>query len=180
MDSMDYSFIRYLSAKSTVDDRALNRYVWQTLAENLPGVSPGQPLRILEIGCGIGTMLTRMLDWGLVSGAEITAIDALPDNIAAASHYLIKWGKTHNYRVQSTTSGLELIGQEHKIKIKLEAVDLFDFIRRRSGQQTWDLLVAHAFLDLLDIPTALPQIFQVNQAGWVVLFQPQFRWRNHP
>jgi len=73
MDSMDYSFIRYLSAKSTVDDRALNRYVWHTLAENLPGVSPGVVLRILEIGCGIGTMLTRMLDWGLVGGAEMTA-----------------------------------------------------------------------------------------------------------
>jgi SAM-dependent methyltransferase len=174
MDLIDYSFIRYLSAKSTVDDRALNRYVWHTLAENLPGVSPGEPFRILEIGCGIGTMLTRMLDWGLVGGAEVTAIDALPDNIAAASHYLIEWGKTHNYHVQSTTSGVELTRQVHKIKIRLEAVDLFDFIRHQSGQQTWDLLVAHAFLDLLDIPTALPQILRLARPGGLFYFSLNF------
>ena len=69
-----YSFTRYLAAKKTVDDRALNHRVWQSLSAALPPFPPGTPLRLLEIGAGIGTMLERMLAWDLLSNAEYTGI----------------------------------------------------------------------------------------------------------
>lgn len=149
-----YNFQRYLAAKKTVDDRALNRQVWDTLAHALPAGA----LRVLEIGAGIGTMAERMLDWGLLAEAHYTAIDARPDNIAIA-----------NQRLQQLPPGITL---------DLEAIDLFDFIARRHSSERehrgWDLLVAHAFLDLMDIPRILPQLFALLRRGGLYYFTLNF------
>ena len=56
---MEYSFPHYLLSKQSVDDRALNRTVLDSLKANLPAA----PIRIIEVGAGIGTMLTRLLRW---------------------------------------------------------------------------------------------------------------------
>ena len=55
-----YSLLRYLAAKKSVDDRALNWQVWQHLVAALPRATPQQPLRILEVGAGIGSMVERL------------------------------------------------------------------------------------------------------------------------
>ncbi len=74
-------FQRYLSAKVTVDDRALNRRVWEELATR----SPMNP-KILEVACGTGTMYARMHAWGLISGsATYLGIDMAPENVNKAS-----------------------------------------------------------------------------------------------
>ena len=174
MEIADYSFTRYLSAKRTVDDRALNHHVWQTLVENLSSTYPQEPLRVLEIGCGIGTMLIRMLERGLLGDAEVTAIDTLPENISFAHQQLAEWGKAHNYLVEPFISGVGLTRQGRSVKFKLEVIDLFDFIRRESGRHSWDLLVAHAFLDLLNVATALPRIFELSRPGGLFYFSINF------
>ena len=51
-DAMSYPYSRYLAAKRTVDDRALNRPVLDELRRLLP---PGPP-RVLEIGAGLGSL----------------------------------------------------------------------------------------------------------------------------
>ena len=58
-------FVRYLEAKKPTDDRALNGRVWEALSEALATRRSLQPLRVLELGCGIGTMLERALERGL-------------------------------------------------------------------------------------------------------------------
>ena len=81
----NYSFTRYLAAKKSVDDRALNEHIWQTLAEALPQ----KPLQVLEIGAGIGTMIERILERQLfTAGVTYTAIDAQDTNIEEAQHRL--------------------------------------------------------------------------------------------
>ena len=40
----EYSFQRYLSAKKSVDDRALNRLVWQALEKSLVQSPDSAPL----------------------------------------------------------------------------------------------------------------------------------------
>ena len=48
-----FDFTRYLASKRTVDDRALNRQVWQTLADAVVAeLPPDRPLRVLEVGAG--------------------------------------------------------------------------------------------------------------------------------
>ena len=143
----NYTFTRYLSAKKTVDDRALNQYVWRAMAEALP-----TPARILEIGAGIGTMVERFAQHGLLGRADYTAVDNQPDNIAAARR--------------------RLKHLDHAVR--LETIDLFDFIRREQEKQSWDLLIAHAFLDLMDIPATLPQLFSLLKPGGHFYFTINF------
>ncbi|MEZ4592519.1 MAG: methyltransferase domain-containing protein [Chloroflexota bacterium] len=146
---MVYDFPRYLSAKKTVDDRALNAHVWQTLRRNMPR----QP-RILEIGAGIGTMVERLAEQQFISSANYTAIDNQPENIAAARQRLV-----------NLPAGLELT---------LEAIDLFAFIEREWGKRPYNLLIAHAFLDLMDIPATLPQLFSLLEPGGLFYFSINF------
>lgn len=146
---MVYDFPRYLAAKKTVDDRALNAHVWQTLRQNLPP----QP-QILEIGAGIGTMVERLVEQQFISSANYTAIDNQPENIAAARQ-----------RQAHLPAGIELT---------LEAIDLFEFMEREQGGRQWDILIAHAFLDLMDIPATLPQLFKLLKPGGLFYFSINF------
>ena len=50
--SMTSGYARYLAAKTTVDDRALNRHVLAELRRLMPAGAP----RVLEVGAGLGTM----------------------------------------------------------------------------------------------------------------------------
>jgi SAM-dependent methyltransferase len=148
---MDYSFIRYLSAKKTVDDRSLNAYVWETLRRQLPA----GPLSILEIGSGTGTMIDRLATRGLPGpGGRYTAIDADPTSTAEAKR--------------------RLSAQPFPFDLAIETVDIHDFIRREQGQKTWDLLVAHAVLDLLDISRTLPGLLALLRTGGFFYFTLNF------
>ena len=60
------------------------------------------------------------------------------------------------------------------LQLNLEAIDLFDFIQREQGNQTWDVLIAHAFLDLVDIPAALPKLFSLLKPGGLFYFSINF------
>jgi 16S rRNA A1518/A1519 N6-dimethyltransferase RsmA/KsgA/DIM1 with predicted DNA glycosylase/AP lyase activity len=55
-----YDVIDYLVAKKTIDDRSLNRTVWDRLQRALADQETGNQLRVLEIGSGVGTMIERM------------------------------------------------------------------------------------------------------------------------
>ena len=68
---MSYAYTRYLAAKRSVDDRALNRQVLAELCRRMPAGAP----RILEIGAGLGTMVARLLDWQVIRAGEYTLLD---------------------------------------------------------------------------------------------------------
>lgn len=150
----DYSFSRYLAAKKSVDDRALNRHVWDMMVRALPIATAATPLRMLEVGAGIGTMLERLWQSGLLVHADYTAIDAEPANVEVAEEQL-------GYLRQQVT-------------LNLEAIDLFDFVERERGRQTWDLLIAHAFLDLMNVPATLPFLFSLLPPGGLFYFTINF------
>lgn len=168
----DFSFERYLSAKKSVDDRALNQHVWKCLKDHLPS---GRTLQVLEVGAGIGTMIERMLEWGALHDAEYTAIDADEVNITAANQRLKRWGMQNGWQVnQSAPGGWLLKGENAQLAVHLQAIDLFDFIREQAGKRQWDLLVAHAFLDLIDIPSTLPQLVKLVRPGGLFYFTINF------
>jgi hypothetical protein len=53
-------------------DRALNWQVWQHLVAALPRATPQQPLRVLEVGAGIGSMVERFVaDVSPLEGAAV-------------------------------------------------------------------------------------------------------------
>lgn len=147
------NFPRYLAAKRSVDDRALNRPVWESLRRALPA---GRQ-RVLEIGAGIGTMANRVWEWELLRQADYTAIDADPANVAAGAAW---WSA-----VAGTRPGFSL---------HWETIDLFDFIAREQGRQTWDLLIAHAFMDLVNVPGTLPGLLALLRPGGLLYLSLNF------
>lgn len=169
-----YSFQRYLSAKKSVDDRALNHQVQAALLERLGRFE--KPLRVLEIGAGIGTMLERLLAWGLPDQLDYTGIDAQPENIAAAWERLTRWADINAYQFTGSTLGepVELKRGNQRLRVRFEASDLLEFADRSQGQQPWDLQIAHAFLDLMDIPATLPRLFEMIRAEGLFYYTINF------
>jgi Methyltransferase domain len=158
------SFPRYLAAKKSVDDRALNQHVWHTLHQLLHEyrVNPQSPLQVIEIGGGIGTMVERAVEQGLFTVADYTMIDAMAENIAIAQERLPHWAAEAGYRVEEglTASSwqMNLSSGARQLRIHLEIADCFDFAAQPEQAKRYDLLIAHAFLDLVDIPQALPRL----------------------
>ena len=95
----EYSFIRYLAAKKGVDDRALNRHVLQSLETALTRFDSGLPLDILEVGAGIGTMLERLVGWGILKNATYEAIDVAPEHIGEAVRLIPLWAHDHGFKL---------------------------------------------------------------------------------
>ena len=145
-----YDFARYLAAKTSVDDQALNQRVRQTLMAHWP---QQQAVRILEVGMGIGTMWQRLQGWGVGPTAVYTGIDSNPDLVKVAKRRL----------KQASPSKMELV-----------ATDVFAFAAQEQGTRSWDVLMAHAFLDLIDVSTLLPALFALLAPGGLFYFTLNF------
>lgn len=153
---MNYSFPRYLAAKKPIDDRALNQHVWETMTRAVAPAAPGEPLRILEVGCGIGTMFARLSERRFPFPFTYTGIDASPENITAA-----------RASFPPITSHASLITPHFLL------ADLFA-LPPEILPASFDLLLAHAVLDLLDLPRALPHLFRYLRPGGVFYFTINF------
>lgn len=162
---MEYSFPRYLLAKQPVDDRALNRHVLQTLRSSLPA----RPLRVIEVGAGMGNMLARLLDWNVLACAEYIHVDSLAENIAFARGWLPRWAESAGMCAEQAPDGrLRLYDADREVTVTLEQADVMDYITR--SPLPGDLLIAHAFLDLLPMPESMPRLLSLtNDLAWLTL-----------
>ncbi|KJS03492.1 MAG: hypothetical protein VR65_00520 [Desulfobulbaceae bacterium BRH_c16a] len=150
----------YLAAKKTIDDRALNHHVWETLCQALPQTTGNEPVNILEIGAGIGTMLERIVDWGLLTNASTyVATDSDPGQLGAARKYLSQWAGRRGHALSWP--------EEHRGRLSTSRADIsvaLDLARAeeladKSGSPgPFHLVIAHAVLDLVDFPAVLPRL----------------------
>jgi SAM-dependent methyltransferase len=168
-------FIRYLAAKQSLDDRSLNRQVWDALGRAVRGRPESAPLRVLEVGCGIGTMLERLLDWGLLTRAAYTGIDVEAEFIREAWERLYRYAAENQAVLAEEAEGVMVLRTPGAdVRITLEAADFFDFIEREPEKSAWDLLIAHAVLDLIDLDTSLPRLLSVLVPGGCFYFTLNF------
>jgi len=172
---MEYSFPHYLLAKQTVDDRALNRQVYEAMVARLPS----RPLRIVEVGAGVGTMLARLLRWQALMDADYVAVDQVAENIAFALDWFPRWAEETlragraRFRVErSGTKRVNIWDDRHRVGATFVQADVFDFIRHTSEKA--DLLIAHAFLDLLPLPESLPGLFSLLKPGGLAWLTANF------
>jgi len=157
---MDYSFPRYLLAKQTVDDRALNRQVYETLVSRLPS----HAIDTTEVGAGIGTMATRLLRWGLLTRANYSVVDSMQENIDFALGWLPKWAEDNHLGLSDLEkNGLRIFDDDRDLRITFARSDVFDFVRSQPPKA--DLLIAHAFLDLLPMPESLNELLSLLKPG---------------
>lgn len=170
----DYiNYQRYLASKKSVDDRALNALVWQALGKHFDSIvarraNRSEPIHILELGSGIGTMLERFVERGLLSRKNgvhsvYVAVDELATNQETAADRL---------------SCLNL--DSHGVQLILETAELFDYLGQakrqisNGEQKPFDLVIAHAFLDLVDASAALQSIKAVMQSNGLLFTSINF------
>ena len=150
---------RYLAAKKSIDDRALNHHVWETLRQTLHHCRDGEPVRILELGTGIGTMLERLVDRGLLTGTiEYLATDMDPAQLRAARQYLSHWAEKHGHSWSWADDGGQLNTRNAELSLTLEPARAEELADRADALGPFHLIIAHAVLDLVDFPTVLPQL----------------------
>lgn len=145
-------FHRYLRAKRTVDDRAIDRRLVGILREALAAraAATDGPLRVLEIGAGIGTMVRRAVEWDLLPSGEIayTAVDVQQETVESIPRYLREWAGEHPPSV-SRTDPLVLDAPDRTITIEPVVADAVAYAD--GADADYDLLVGAALLDLLDL-----------------------------
>lgn len=161
--------IDYLAAKRTVDDRALNRHVWQSFWRDLPD---GR-LRALEIGCGIGTMIERILEAGVLPDAEYTAIDLNPQFLEEGRRRLLAWAERHGQRTKAKADTLVISGKGSRLAIRFVEADANDDLQAAVGGG-WDLLLSHAVLDLLNLERLVPSLLGLLVPGGRFYFSLNF------
>ena len=164
---MPFSFPRYLLAKQTVDDRALNRHVYETLLSHVPS----ETIDIIEVGAGIGTMAARLLRWGSVTRANYLVVDSMQENIDFARTWLPQWAGENRLRWERIEENhLRLFDDTRDLNLIFVCADVFGFIQASPPKA--DLLVAHAFLDLLPMPESLSKLFSLVKSdglAWLTL-----------
>ena len=161
----------YLEAKRTVDDRALNRRVLErftTALSNRP-----EPVRIVELGCGVGTMIARFAEWDcLPARVSYRAVDRdvasiqrarelVPARLEAAGYTVAPLESEADETVEggipkSTTVAArpdESGGDAAtRLEITLEVADGFGL------EDDADAVVAAALLDIVALEDAIPGI----------------------
>jgi len=131
-----YSYSRYLAAKESVDDRALNQRVWQRFIQDL--VERSSPIRILEVGGGVGSTMERILNALTQRGVETVAytlVDVRPEHVDAARKRLSTWSNQREG------------GDAHSLRFV--TADLLDFAA--GADASYDAIVSQAVLDLLPV-----------------------------
>ena len=144
-----------------MDDRALNRTVLAALQANLPGAA----IDIVEVGAGIGTMLGRLLRWNILPvSIDYTLVDEMSENIAYARRWLPEAVAQNGLAAESLADGsLRLSAPAGLVQAHFVQSDVFDYIL--SAPPCADLLIAHAFLDLLPLPASLVKLFALLKPG---------------
>lgn len=169
-------FRRYLRAKRTVDDRALDRVLVGRLRSELAALAADRsgPLTVLEVGAGIGTMPERLLAWEVLPPGEIRyeAVDIEPANARATRRRLRDWAADRPAWEASADGGtVRVDGPDRTLVLDAVTDDAVEFVG--GTDRTWELLIGAAFLDLLGLDR-LPALLSALDAGGLWYFPITF------
>jgi SAM-dependent methyltransferase len=159
--SMTSGYGRYLAAKTTVDDRALNGHVLAELRRLMPAGAP----RVLEVGAGLGTMVARLLDWGVIGAGEYTLLDTERMLLDQSRQWLREWADARGLRCDLLPDGLQL----GDLRVRLVHAELGRYLETDHGALA-DVLIANAVLDLVDVPSILPGLLRLLAPGGAYWF----------
>src|SRR5262249_54135864 len=158
---MTFDYARYLAAKTTVDDRALNRHVLAELCRLMPAGAP----QVLEVGAGLGTMVARLIDWGAVGAGEYILLDADRQLLDCSRRWLCDWAAARGLRSDLLPDGLR-VGD---LRVRLVHAELGRYLEAAHGAPA-DVLIANAGLDLVDVPAVLPGLLRLLVPGGIYWF----------
>ena len=168
-----YTYADYLGAKKTVDDRALNKDVFESLRREL-AQKEKKPL-ILEIGAGLGTMVARLIEWRLIDRADYTLLDIDAELLGSSRRWLSRWVESRGMTAEATPDTLRIRGPgDLDWTVRFVQAEVRAFLDAQTTMLRADLLVANAFLDLVDVPATLPSLFKLAAERGLYWFSINF------
>ena len=159
--------VDYLTAKRTIDDRALDRRVWDRFVAALPDGDRDDPVRIVEVGAGVGSMIARLAAWeSLPPNVSYRAVDLDSACVTAARERLPHWLEDAGYDVERHTERLVATqvdgNDETQLEVTLEVADGFAL------DDDADAVIAAAVFDLVDLESALARVRGLLRDGGVL------------
>jgi len=159
-EPFDREFARYLAAKRTVDDRALDGHVFGALQD---AVADRDRLRVLEAGAGIGTMLERLAERdALPPETTYELVDVNGASLATARERLPAWARERGGEAREEADTLELELPDRWVRVEFTEGDALAVAPERSC----DLLVGSALLDLLAYDRFPTLLSALREGGW--------------
>lgn len=144
---MDHAATRYLHAKESVDERARSRRVRDRLLEHLP-----DDPRIVDLGCGTAVTVSNLRRWSVERG-RYRGIDAAGPIVDHARAVRPAICRRAGATVERTAEGWRVDDLDCRLRVG-DALELAD----EQFDEGADLVVAQAFLDLVDLDDALAAI----------------------
>lgn len=146
-----YSFVRYLEAKRPVDARAVDSRVETRFRDHLEAFE--EPVAVLDVGAGTGAMVRRFLTWhDTPANVAYTLLDADPTVLAYAATVVPTYARKLGYRVTGRDP-VRLARADQRVTVRFEAAPVSEYLA--TGEGEWAVIIAQAFLDLVDVPTAI-------------------------
>ena len=171
------SYIRYLEAKRTIDERSINRRVWERFVTRLNLTGRHEAIKLMEIGAGTGYTLFKVLEAINHSFIEYTIIELERDHAANLIHKFQHWAAYKGGTMERQRDGNYIMrapGIEVCIRMEVEdAVQYLTSSQERDGG-TYDAIMGQAILDLLDIDRILPLMDNALKRGGLYYFSINF------
>jgi SAM-dependent methyltransferase len=173
---MSIAFAEYLDAKYPLDERSLNRDVRAVFESALRSHSS---VRVLDIGCGNGASLCRLLRAGLNGRVELTGVDRDPELLQLARSRAVHDLEMADFELSRSTEVIQARRNREAITLRFEAADLAGYETEQPGIH--DAVIAQALMDLLPVKPMVERIREwlapaglfyasLNYDGGTVLF----------
>ncbi len=139
-----------------------------------------KPIALLEIGGGIGTMVERILEDAQVPVADYHLLDEQADNIAAAYARLQKLRTSkpatmpNRFAVDAAHQFPVTMHDRAAMNVSLYCADLFEFLQQAGSLAAVNILMAHAFMDLVNVPATLPKLTATFSPGTLLYLTINF------
>ncbi|HHP7237249.1 class I SAM-dependent methyltransferase [Longibacter sp.] len=147
---MTFSYPRYLEAKRSVDERARHPKVWTTFLEAAAEIAlanPGRPLRVLEIGAGVGDLAIKILNELDAESVNYTVLDVNADNLDRARERI---ASSLDMEASEDDAFVSTSRRNHRVRFVED--DLTSFARHDREEPdtgTYHVIVGQAIIDIL-------------------------------
>ena len=178
MPPSSYRLSRYLKAKQTVDERALNRRVeerFYTELEHLASSKNG-PIAIVDLGAGLGPTaqrLVRAIDNTKARSITYHLVDQSSALLREARTRLQDWMKGKGFDVLESPNQIHCLQEDQSITFQFHATEALQYLRSQSTGQ-FDSVIAQSFVDLVNIPQTLSLLEKTIRKGGISYFPLTF------
>jgi len=167
-------YARYLEAKRTVDERAVNHYVWRRFIEKLNAIESDNPLHLLEIGAGTGSTFFKVLDSVSHTSIIYRVVDIEDAHINALKHKLKCWAEYKGGNVVEYSDRVIVNIAGKSIDVRVNVDDIVRYLQIGTDSLLYDAIIGQAVLDLFNIDNLLMLLTNVLREGGLYYFTINF------